>query len=79
MRCTRCQYGDTRCDDGDGSGDPTDGPCLTTHYDPVSMIDFRDVCDDNCPMVVNPDQDNADDDTCGDACDTAPMDATSGC
>ncbi len=52
---------DTVFDDGDLSGVAGDTPCTGGNtYD----------CDDNCPNVVNPNQENADDDTIGDACDS---------
>ena len=53
--------GDTILDDGDGSGAAGDAPC--TGGATVN-------CDDNCPLVDNPDQKDADGDGAGDACDT---------
>jgi arylsulfatase A-like enzyme len=47
-------------DDGDGSGVSGDAPC--TGGQTVN-------CDDNCPIVPNTDQGNADGDGLGDACD----------
>ena len=47
-------------DDGNGSGNPTDAPCL-----PGSQTG----CDDNCPLAVNADQADLDLDGKGDACD----------
>ena len=56
------------CDDADGNGTAGDNPCV------LGATEF---CDDNCPSVMNPLQENADNDTCGDACDTAPADPSS--
>ncbi len=47
-------------DDGDGSGTPGDNFC--TGGDTMN-------CDDNCPLVINPDQADADGDGVGDLCD----------
>ncbi len=47
-------------DDGNVSGLPDDKPCITGQT--VS-------CDDNCPLVVNPDQTDSEGDGIGDLCD----------
>jgi hypothetical protein len=47
--------------DGDNSGDPTDNPCKG----PDLLVN----CDDNCPSAGNPNQEDADTDDLGDACD----------
>ncbi len=47
-------------DDGDESGTRGDAPC----DDGVMLL-----CDDNCPLVINPAQGDLDRDTLGDACD----------
>jgi len=54
---------DTILDDGDESGTPGDNPCTggeTTN------------CDDNCPTISNPNQEDADSDGKGDVCDNCP-------
>ena len=48
-------------DDGDGSGQKGDQRCRDGR---------RDQCDDNCPLVSNAKQYDADNDAVGDACDT---------
>jgi YD repeat-containing protein len=52
--------GDGIPDDGDGSGDPTDNPCIGGN-----TVD----CDDNCPTTHNPAQEDFDEDFVGDICD----------
>ncbi len=55
--------GDLIDEDGDGDGTPGNNPCTggaTT------------ACDDNCPTVANPVQENSDTDHHGDVCDNCP-------
>ena len=58
--CDADADGDGILDDGDGSGTPGDNPCTggaTTN------------CDDNCPLVENPTQQDTDGNGTGDVCD----------
>jgi len=63
--------GDNIADDGDGSGVAGDNACASltdppsSPYNPPVSID----CDDNCPAVVNPFQDDNEGDGIGDLCD----------
>lgn len=52
-------------DDGNGSGTIGDNPCIDNN-----TIE----CDDNCQLILNPDQVNSDTDTFGNACDNCPFD-----
>ncbi len=58
--CDSDPDGDGIRSDGDGSGVSGDNPCSTGQS--------RN-CDDNCPLVGNPDQQDSDDDGTGDVCD----------
>jgi len=53
--------GDTILDDGNASGTAGDAPCVSG-----DTVD----CDDNCPLIDNPLQEDADGDGIGDACDS---------
>ena len=57
---------DSRLDDGDGSGTPGDNPCVGGAFTN---------CDDNCPLVSNPNQNDSDNDAVGNACDNCTGDA----
>jgi hypothetical protein len=56
-------------DDGDGSFAAGDAPCTGG----ASLL-----CDDNCPLVDNPTQDDPDSDGVGSACDNCPADFNPG-
>jgi hypothetical protein len=62
-------------DDGDGSGTLGDNPC--TNAD----VQNDEPCDDNCPEVVNPSQNDSDGDGQGNCCDGSCVinDADAGC
>ena len=85
LDATKCEAGVCGCgvpdvdSDGDGTEDCIDGcpddpnktePGLCGCGVPDDDIDGDGVvCDDNCPDVPNPNQENNDGDSCGDACD----------
>lgn len=64
--------GDNIADDGDGSGVAGDNFCTAltdppaSPYNPPVTVN----CDDNCPAVMNPYQDDSEGDGLGDRCDT---------
>ena len=63
---------DNIADDGDASGVAGDNSCTSAQLPPSSPYNppVTVSCDDNCPLVANPSQDNNDGDQFGDACDS---------
>ncbi len=59
--CDDDDDGDGILDDGDASGIAGDNPCVG--------LEIQD-CDDNCPLLANPDQFDRNEDGAGDACST---------
>ena len=72
LRYLRDTDGDNIADDGNASGVAGDPFCThlqsppSSPYNPPVTVS----CDDNCPSVPNPSQDDNDNDGAGDACDT---------
>ncbi|MDO8459636.1 MAG: hypothetical protein Q7S74_00865 [Nanoarchaeota archaeon] len=62
----RIQLGITAYDDEDGDGIPTDGDFNSSTYNPCTGS--NNFCDDNCPWVYNPDQEDSNNDGVGDSC-----------